>query len=58
MLSLEKCRAILGPDVDIDDHTLEALRDQMYRIANIALEASIGRDSVETATEPQEEEPI
>jgi hypothetical protein len=38
MLSLEKCREILGPECKLSDAELEALRDQLYQLAEVAIE--------------------
>jgi hypothetical protein len=35
MLSVERCRAILGADAPVDDREVEALREVAYRMARI-----------------------
>ena len=35
MLSLKRCRAILGPDYTLDDDELRALRDSMYSFGGL-----------------------
>lgn len=35
MISLERCREILGPDCQLSDEELERLRDQLYTLADI-----------------------
>jgi hypothetical protein len=39
MLSLERCREILGSDCPKSDAELEKLRDQLYGLARVAVEA-------------------
>ena len=39
MLTLEQCRKVLGPECKLSDSELEALRDQLYGLADIAIEA-------------------
>jgi hypothetical protein len=39
MLSLRRCRELLGPKYTFSDGDLMVLRDQLYAIALIALEA-------------------
>jgi hypothetical protein len=41
MLSLEQCRKLLGPGCKLSDSELEALRDQLYGLADIAIETFI-----------------
>lgn len=38
MLSLEKCREILGEDAPLDERQLEARRDEAYRLAHLLIE--------------------
>jgi hypothetical protein len=48
VLSIARCRELLGHDCSLNDEQLEALRDQMYELAKIALDAgSIRRDDGE-----------
>jgi hypothetical protein len=37
MLSLKDCRTILGTDCDVSDADLEALRDQLYGLADFVI---------------------
>jgi len=37
MISLERCRKILGPDNPVSDENLAALREQLYSFAELAL---------------------
>ena len=37
MITIERCRQLLGPDCDLSDQELEDLRDQVYTLANIAI---------------------
>jgi hypothetical protein len=39
MLSLNRCREILGKDCTLTDEELTMLRDQLYVIAEVALDA-------------------
>src|SRR5262245_28028505 len=39
MLSIEQCRRFLGSDCDLSDEQVEALRDQLYALADIAAAA-------------------
>lgn len=39
MLTLERCRKILGPECLLSDEELEALRNQLYALADIVLVA-------------------
>ena len=38
MISLERCRKILGPDNPVSDENLAALREQLYSFAELALD--------------------
>jgi hypothetical protein len=42
-LSLEQCREALPPAFEIKDHELERLRDELYSLAEIALDAAHSR---------------
>ena len=37
MLSLQRCREILGPNCRLNDQDLERLRDQMYGLADVTI---------------------
>jgi hypothetical protein len=37
MLSLAECRQILGPNCDLADSELEAIRNQLYAVAGVAI---------------------
>jgi hypothetical protein len=39
VLTLKRCREILGKDCTLTDEELEMLRDQLYVIADMALDA-------------------
>jgi hypothetical protein len=39
MLSLERCRSLIGPDRNLSDAQLEQLRQDLYALANAALES-------------------
>ena len=38
MISLERCRKILGPNDSVSDENLAALREQLYSFAELALD--------------------
>lgn len=38
MISLDRCRKILGPKVSVSDENLAALREQLYSFAELALD--------------------
>lgn len=38
MISLERCRKILGPNNPVSDENLAALREQLYSFAELALD--------------------
>ena len=39
MLSLERCREILGDEAPADDRQLEIMREEAYRLARLLIEA-------------------
>jgi hypothetical protein len=39
VLTIKRCREILGPRCTLTDDELEALRDQFYMVAEVALTA-------------------
>ena len=41
-LSLTECRALLPPGFEVGDDELEAVRDELYRVAEVAVEAAHG----------------
>lgn len=50
MLSLERCRSLIGPNGDLSDATLKQLRDDLYVLANAALESFRHRERGEQRT--------
>lgn len=40
MLSMDVCRRILGSDCPLSDAEVEALRDELYEVAAIALDVA------------------
>lgn len=38
-LSLAQCRDLLDPEVEVDDHELERVRDDLYALAEVMLDA-------------------
>ena len=43
MLTTQKCREILGPDCDLSEKELEALRNDLYAFADIITDEFIKR---------------
>ena len=43
VLSLEKCRRSLPPGVDLSDADLEAIRDALYAVAEVAVDQFISK---------------
>lgn len=41
MLSLKKCREILGKDHELSEEEMEALRAQLYMLGEVAIEMSM-----------------
>ena len=41
MLSVDRCREYLGPQCPLTDNEIEALRDQLYALAVVALDAAV-----------------
>lgn len=41
-LSLSQCRALLDPGAAMSDDALERLRDDLYRLAEVAIDAALG----------------
>ena len=39
MMSLERCREILGDEAPADDRQLEIMREETYRLARLLIEA-------------------
>src|SRR4051794_15248423 len=39
MLSLQKCRSLLGPNCELTDSQIDQLRQELYALAHIALDA-------------------
>jgi hypothetical protein len=48
VLTLKRCREILGAGYQLTDEELEALRDQLYVIAEVALDAFSSQDEPES----------
>jgi len=42
VLSLKKCREILGKEFKLSDEELEKLRAQLYRLGGIAIQMAVG----------------
>jgi hypothetical protein len=49
MLSLQKCRSLLGPNCELTDSQIDQLRQELYALAHIALDAH--RESTQPANE-------
>jgi hypothetical protein len=39
MLSINECRNIIGDQSDLSDNEIEALRDQLYALASVSMDA-------------------
>lgn len=52
MLSLKKCREILGKGCSLSDQELERLRAQLYQLGGIAMQAAILPEVGEGEAEP------
>jgi hypothetical protein len=39
VLSLQECRALLGADCELTDSQIDSLRNDLYALANVALDA-------------------
>lgn len=39
MLSLQKCRSLLGPNCELTDSQIEQIRQELYALAHVALDA-------------------
>jgi hypothetical protein len=44
VLTLKRCREILGPNCEISDEELRTLRDQLYVFAEVALHTFVASD--------------
>jgi hypothetical protein len=44
MLSLRRCRELLGANVQIDDHALEELREQVIALADVLVEMRLRQE--------------
>lgn len=51
MLSLERCRQLLGTGCKLSDQELERLRDQMYGLADVVVTTFLERRKVAKAKE-------
>jgi len=40
MLTVKRCKELLGPECRLDEGSIEKLRDQLYAIASVALDAT------------------
>jgi hypothetical protein len=50
VLSLKRCRELLGKDCELDDGDLEKLRVDLYLIANVAMDMFSGKTELPTIT--------
>lgn len=50
MISLERCRKVLGPNNAVSDENLAALRDQLYSFAELALDIRDRRSDFHVAS--------
>jgi hypothetical protein len=56
MLSLEDCRALLGPDAPDDESDLAEHREEAYRLARLLLEVFHGTDPKTSSKPPEDSE--
>ena len=49
MLSIVRCREILGTQCPLSDEEVKELRDQLYAVAEIALDANRRNTATQTA---------
>lgn len=54
MLSLERCREILGPDAPADERELEQRRDQAYQLARLVMEIFQGQTPKKASSSSEE----
>lgn len=58
MLTLDQCRKALGTECKLSNSELEALRDQLYGLADIAIETFIEqRDRNRMNRRPKDQQP-
>ncbi len=53
MLTIEECRRLIGPEVEMDDAELRNLRDGLYHLAQGVIELWCRR---EESSEPEEDQ--
>ena len=41
MLSIQQCRELLEPEISMDDEAIKSLRDQIYCLAALAIDAAL-----------------
>lgn len=54
MLSLERCREILGPDAPDDERELEQRRDEAYQLARLITEIFQGQTPRKAPSAPED----
>lgn len=54
MLSLERCREILGPDAPADERELEQRRDEAYQLARLITEIFQGKTPRKAPSAPED----
>jgi hypothetical protein len=54
MLSLERCREILGPDAPADERELEQRRDEAYQLARLITEIFQGQVPRKASSAPED----
>jgi hypothetical protein len=52
MLTLERCRKLLGGDCPLSDAELTAVRDTLYAIADVVLDFAITQENLHHLTSP------
>ena len=52
MLSTERCREYLGPQCPMTDKEIETLRDQLYALAALVIDATVASRLPSTPKDP------
>lgn len=58
MIPIERCRNILGKDCTLSDAELENLRDQLYSLADIAVECKLQKKRQKKKQKAKADKPI
>lgn len=58
MLSLARCRSLLGPGVDISDEELSLIVTQLYAVAEVALDQALAAPAAAAKAAPSRAHPF